>query len=359
MPRDVPARDVMTTEVVTFAPDEPITVAMQRLVDNGVDAGPGRRRRRQGGGHALHGRPDRPGVPAPLPHGDQHPRRPHRAAGQQEALRARAGAGRGGRCRGRHVRRAGHLRARRHRRGGRHPHARQRRLAGPRGRGRPPGRASSPAATSCAPSSAPAPRGRPGSHATHLGRSRPRRGGPQRGPAGRTGCAGRGLCGREGRRLRPRRRPGGRGPRSTPGRAWLAVALVEEAVALREAGIDAPILLLSEARPERVRRRAAALDLRATVYSPVGVAAAAAAAAGPRCASTSRSTPACTGSGRPATTWSPSLGPSSSTPRLELEAVLTHCAVADEPDRPVHRRAARTASTPSSPSCRRPASRSP
>ena len=40
MPRDVPARDVMTTEVVTFAPDEPITVAMQRLVDQNVDAGP-------------------------------------------------------------------------------------------------------------------------------------------------------------------------------------------------------------------------------------------------------------------------------------------------------------------------------
>jgi CBS domain-containing protein len=40
MPRDVPARDVMTTEVVTFAVHEPITEAMQRLVDNGVDAGP-------------------------------------------------------------------------------------------------------------------------------------------------------------------------------------------------------------------------------------------------------------------------------------------------------------------------------
>jgi len=37
MPRDVPARDVMTTEVVTFAPDEPITAAMQRLVDQNVD----------------------------------------------------------------------------------------------------------------------------------------------------------------------------------------------------------------------------------------------------------------------------------------------------------------------------------
>jgi CBS domain-containing protein len=40
MPRDVPARDVMTTEVVTFALHEPITEAIQRLVDNGVDAGP-------------------------------------------------------------------------------------------------------------------------------------------------------------------------------------------------------------------------------------------------------------------------------------------------------------------------------
>ena len=40
MPRDVPARDVMTTEVVTFAPDEPITTAMQRLVSEGIDAGP-------------------------------------------------------------------------------------------------------------------------------------------------------------------------------------------------------------------------------------------------------------------------------------------------------------------------------
>ncbi len=40
MSRDVPAREVMTTDVVTFAPDEPIGDAMQRLVDRGVDAGP-------------------------------------------------------------------------------------------------------------------------------------------------------------------------------------------------------------------------------------------------------------------------------------------------------------------------------
>jgi CBS domain-containing protein len=40
MARDVPARDAMTTEVLTFRPHEAITDAMQRLVDSGFDAGP-------------------------------------------------------------------------------------------------------------------------------------------------------------------------------------------------------------------------------------------------------------------------------------------------------------------------------
>ena len=35
------------------------------------------------------------------------------------------------------------------------------------------------------------------------------------------------------------------------GAAWLAVALVDEGIELRDAGIDAPILLLSEPRPDR------------------------------------------------------------------------------------------------------------
>ena len=40
MPREVPARDAMTTDVVSFLADQPITEAMQQLVDRGIDAGP-------------------------------------------------------------------------------------------------------------------------------------------------------------------------------------------------------------------------------------------------------------------------------------------------------------------------------
>jgi CBS domain-containing protein len=40
MSSETPVRDVMTTDVVTFAVHEPIVDAMQRLVDNGVDGGP-------------------------------------------------------------------------------------------------------------------------------------------------------------------------------------------------------------------------------------------------------------------------------------------------------------------------------
>ncbi len=40
MPRNRPIRDVMTTEVVTFTADEAVEVAMARLVERQVDAGP-------------------------------------------------------------------------------------------------------------------------------------------------------------------------------------------------------------------------------------------------------------------------------------------------------------------------------
>ena len=61
------------------------------------------------------------------------------------------------------------------------------------------------------------------------------------------------------------------------GATWLAVALVEEGIELRQAGVRAPILLLSEPRPTEMVE-VVAYDLRPSVYSATGLAAAAAAA---------------------------------------------------------------------------------
>jgi len=61
------------------------------------------------------------------------------------------------------------------------------------------------------------------------------------------------------------------------GATWLAVALVEEGVALREAGIDAPVLVLSQPSPAGVEE-AVASGLTPTLYTAEGVAAAASAA---------------------------------------------------------------------------------
>jgi len=57
------------------------------------------------------------------------------------------------------------------------------------------------------------------------------------------------------------------------GASLLAVALVEEGAALRDAGIAAPVLLLSEPPPAALAE-AAALDLTPTLYTPEAVAAA-------------------------------------------------------------------------------------
>lgn len=61
------------------------------------------------------------------------------------------------------------------------------------------------------------------------------------------------------------------------GARWLAVALVEEGVALRDAGIDAPVLVLSEP-PVDSFGEALAAGLTPTVYTEAGIDAAAAAA---------------------------------------------------------------------------------
>jgi len=110
----------------------------------------------------------------------------------------------------------------------------------------------------------------------------------------------------------------------------LAVALVEEAVVLRDAGVSAPILLLSEARPDEFLELAA-LDLRTTLYTREGVEAAAAAGRPLRVhlkVDTGMHRVGC----RPdeAVALARSVVDA---PTLELEAVWTHCAVADEPDR--------------------------
>ncbi len=40
MPRDMPVRSVMTADVLSFAPNDPVTDAMARLVELGIDAAP-------------------------------------------------------------------------------------------------------------------------------------------------------------------------------------------------------------------------------------------------------------------------------------------------------------------------------
>ena len=87
------------------------------------------------------------------------------------------------------------------------------------------------------------------------------------------------------------------GPPCEGGATWLAVALVEEGVALREAGIEAPILLLSEP-PVEAMAEAVARRLVPTVYTDGGLERLSRAGGGravPRSRSISRWTPACTG----------------------------------------------------------------
>src|SRR5690606_28025371 len=119
------------------------------------------------------------------------------------------------------------------------------------------------------------------------------------------------------------------------GAAWLAVALVDEGVALREAGIDAPILLLSEPRPGEMADAHAA-GLRVSVYTPGGVVAAAAAARRGREAwpvhvkvDTGMHRVGCATDDLAVL-----VKCIDDEPSLRLEGVWTHCAVADELDEP-------------------------
>ena len=116
------------------------------------------------------------------------------------------------------------------------------------------------------------------------------------------------------------------------GATWLAVALVEEGAVLRRSGIDVPILLLSQPRPADVAA-AVRWDLRLAVDTAAGIAEAgrAAAAAG----TTARlHLKVDTGMHRVGAQPDEVVALArlvASTPGVELEALWTHCAVADEP----------------------------
>ncbi len=117
------------------------------------------------------------------------------------------------------------------------------------------------------------------------------------------------------------------------GAAWLAVALVEEGVALREAGIEAPILLLSEppveATAETVARR-----LVPTVYTEGGLAALGRAAAEGGSPPVEAHLKVDTGMHRVGAEPVDALGLAElivGHPHLALGALWTHLAVADGP----------------------------
>ena len=119
------------------------------------------------------------------------------------------------------------------------------------------------------------------------------------------------------------------------GAPWLAVALVEEGIELRQGGIEAPILLLSEPRPQEMVE-VIEHQLCPTVYSPQGVAALTAATAG-----SEQPWPVHlkvdTGMHRVGATPQDALKLAqtlAAKPEIELQGVWTHCATADDQHNP-------------------------
>ncbi len=119
----------------------------------------------------------------------------------------------------------------------------------------------------------------------------------------------------------------------------LAVALAAEGAELRAGGIDAVVLVLSQASGDELDELVAH-DLDATVYTSAGVAAlAAAAAAAGRCGDRPVRVHLKVDTGMHRVGAQPdevvALARSIvADPALELRSVFTHCAVADEPDNP-------------------------
>ena len=120
------------------------------------------------------------------------------------------------------------------------------------------------------------------------------------------------------------------------GADWLAVAQVDEAVALREAGIGAPLLVLSEPRADELEV-AVATGARLTVYTSACVAGIAKVVRSVRAPAVRVHLKVDTGMHRvgahpadvvPLAKAIGELG------EVELEGVCTHCPLADEPDDP-------------------------
>ncbi|MBV6507945.1 MAG: Alanine racemase [Acidimicrobiales bacterium] len=120
------------------------------------------------------------------------------------------------------------------------------------------------------------------------------------------------------------------------GAEWLAVALPEEGRALREAGIEAPILLLSEPDPDSFAEVMEA-DLRPTLYTASGIEACARAVEAFGRSPCPAHLKVNTGMNRVGADPSDALEMAVAVraqPSLSLEGVWTHCAVADEPGNP-------------------------
>lgn len=119
------------------------------------------------------------------------------------------------------------------------------------------------------------------------------------------------------------------------GARWLAVALIEEGIELREAGITQPILVMSE-HPPAGMEAIVANGLTPTIYSDEGLAAIGSAAA-LASEEVSIHLGVDSGMGRVGvqldeiSDFAAKVG---QLPNLKLTAIWTHCPVADEPDNP-------------------------
>ena len=116
----------------------------------------------------------------------------------------------------------------------------------------------------------------------------------------------------------------------------LGVALVEEGAQLRSAGLDAPVLVLSQP-PLDEMRDVVELGLRPTLYTEAGIDAAADAVARSGAVSLPVHLKIDTGMHRVGADPADAVALAkriAARPELRFEGLLTHCAVADEPDNP-------------------------